>query len=96
MERWARTKQADVTERDVNVKVRVMGTEHIKGMPEINNFFVAVPSPVCVGVREMVPAGAVYDAVFQTVTDLMSARGGRELSWRRPGIILPAPRVQRR
>ena len=63
-------------EREVNAKVRIMGTEHIKGMSEIKNCLVAVPSPVCIGVREMALTGAVCHAVFQTVTDFMPVRGG--------------------
>ena len=63
-------------EREVNAKVRVMGAEHIKGMSEIKDFLVAVPSPVRIRVREMAAAGAVRGSVFQTAAGLMSVRGG--------------------
>ena len=63
-------------EWEVNANVWVVGAEHIKGMAEIKDFLVTVPSPVRVGVRKMAPAGVVGCAVIQTVTDFMSVRGG--------------------
>ena len=69
------SQKADM-KREVNADVCIMGAEHIKGMAEIKNFLVAVPSPVSIRVREMAPAGAVCHSVFQTVTDFMSVRGG--------------------
>ena len=63
-------------EGEVNANVVVVGAEHIKGMAEIKDFLVTVPSPVSIGVREMAPAGAVCDPVLQTAADFMPIRGG--------------------
>ena len=63
-------------EREVNPDVCIMGAEHIKGMSEIKDFLVAVPSPVSIRVREMAHTGAVCYPIIQTVTDLMPVRGG--------------------
>lgn len=60
---------------EVNAKVRIMGTEHIKGMAEKEGFFVTVSSLVSVWVREMALARAMCDSVFRTVTDFMTVRG---------------------
>ena len=46
-------------EGKINAKVRVMGAEHVKGMAEIKDFLIAVPTPVSIGVREMAFTGAV-------------------------------------
>lgn len=59
----------------VNANLCIMETEHIKSMPEIEGFFVAVPSPVCVGVGEMAFAGTMGGAVFHAFADLMPIRG---------------------
>ena len=53
----------------------IMGAEHVKGVVEIKDFLIAVPSPVCIGIREMPFTGTVADAVFHTVTDFMPVRG---------------------
>ena len=53
----------------------IMGAEHVKGVAEIKDFLITVPSPVCIGVREMPFTGTVADAVFHTVTDFMPVRG---------------------
>ena len=45
-------------------------------MAEIKDFLVAVPPPVSIRVREMAHTRAVCYPVIQTVTDLMSVRGG--------------------
>lgn len=70
--------EADM-EREVNSDVCIMRAEHVKGMAEIKDFLVTVPSPVSIRVREMAHAGAVGYAVIQTVTDFMSVRGGMRM-----------------
>lgn len=62
-------------EWEVKANLRIMGAEHVKGGAKIKDFLIAVPSPVCVRVREMASAGAMGDAAFHTFTDLMSKRG---------------------
>lgn len=66
-------------EREVNPGASIMGAEHVKGMAEIKDFLVAVPPPVSIRVGEMAPAGAVECSVIQTVTGLMSVRGGMRM-----------------
>ena len=59
----------------VNAVFRVMGAEHVKGVSEIIDFFLTVPAPVGIGVREMPFTRAVGDAVIHTLTDFMPVRG---------------------
>lgn len=59
----------------VDTSFRIMGAEHVKGMPEIKDFLVTVPSPVGIRVREMTLAGAARNAGIAAVTDFMSVRG---------------------
>ena len=60
----------------VNANVRIMGTEHVKGVAEIKDLLIAVPAPVSIGIREMAPAGAVLDSILPTFADFMPVRGG--------------------
>ena len=62
--------------RQINANVRIMKTEHIKGMAKIKGFFVAVPAPVSIGIREMPATGAVWNTVLFTFADFMPVRGG--------------------
>ena len=62
-------------EWEVKADLRIMGAEHIKGVAKIKDFFIAVPAPVSVWVREMPSAGTMGYAVFRTFTDLMPIRG---------------------
>ncbi len=67
--------EADM-EWEVDADVSIMGTKHIKGVPEIRGSQVAVPAPVGIGVREMPSAGAMWDTVFPAFADFMPVRGG--------------------
>ena len=62
-------------QRQIDTVLCIVGAEHVKGVAEIKDFFITVPSPVCIGVREMTFAGTMADAVFHTVTDFMPVRG---------------------
>ncbi len=62
-------------ERKVNAEFCVMGAEHVKGMAEIEDFFIAVPTPVGIGVREMASAGTMGFSVFPAMAELMPIRG---------------------
>lgn len=62
-------------EREVNAGIRIMRAEHVKGMPEIKNFLITVPSPVCIGVREMALTGTARNAGFAAATDPMAIGG---------------------
>jgi len=66
--------EADM-EREVNAGIRIMGAEHVKGMPEIKNLLITVPSPMGVGVREMALTGAARNAGSAAATDLMAVGG---------------------
>ena len=59
----------------VNTELCIVGAEHVKGVSEIKDFLITVPSPVGIGVREMAFTGTMADAVFHTVTDFMPVRG---------------------
>lgn len=61
--------------REVSANIGIMEAEHIKGMPEIENLFVAVPSPVSIRVREMAFTRAVVDTVYRALANFMSIRG---------------------
>ncbi|MCH5248866.1 MAG: hypothetical protein J1E98_02990 [Lachnospiraceae bacterium] len=52
-----------------------MGAEHVKGVAEVRGILLAVPAPVGIGVGEMARAGAVGDAIFAAIADLMPIRG---------------------
>lgn len=53
----------------------IVCTEHVKGVAEIKNLLIAVPSPMGVGVGEMAFAGTSGNTMFQTIADLISIRG---------------------
>lgn len=59
----------------VNANVRVVETEHIKGMPEIERSLIAVPSPMGIRIGEMSFTGTMGDTVFHAFADLMLIRG---------------------
>ncbi len=59
----------------VNADPGIVGTEHVKRMPEIESSLVAVPSSVCIRIGEMAFASAMGDVVFHTFADLMAIRG---------------------
>lgn len=61
--------------REVSANISIMKAEHIKGMPEIENFFIAVPSPVSIRVREMALTRAAADTVYRAFANFMSIRG---------------------
>jgi len=63
-------------EREVDADVSIMGTKHIKGVPEIRGSQVTVPAPVGIWVRKMPAAGAMGDAVIPAFADFMPVRGG--------------------
>lgn len=54
--------------------IRINGAVHIKGMPEIESFFVAVPFPERIGIGEMAFTGTMADAIFLVFVDLTSIR----------------------
>ena len=60
----------------VNSNLRVMGAEHVKGVPKIEGIHVAVPSPIRVRVRKMPFTGAMGNVVFFTFTNLASIGRG--------------------
>ena len=60
----------------VNSNLRVMGAEHVEGVPKIEGIHVAVPSPIRVRVRKMPFTGAMGNVVFFTFTNLASIGRG--------------------
>lgn len=59
----------------VNADPGIVGTEHVKRMPEIESSLVAVPSLVSIRIGEMAFASAMGDVVFHASADLMAIRG---------------------
>ncbi len=53
----------------------IMGTEHVKGMAEIQDFLITVPAPVDIRIGETVFTGTARDALLGVATDLMPIRG---------------------
>ena len=53
----------------------IMGTEHVKGMAEIQDFLITVPAPVDIRIGETAFTGTARDALLGAATDLMPIRG---------------------